>query len=160
MSMMCGYEIYFHAYHSPVDLLFTLWKQGWNFNINGKICFLPFGEEDPFDAVVNDIDNYDFFINQMKNKSAIGEFIMLSMVFEDTEIGGDFMFDSKDFCLNISLNMNRIKISKSNLTDYGWYDLKIVIPLLNAGYEITRIVAEDIGSDGETVYKKEDYIPF
>ncbi len=119
---------------SKMKIIRALLAFGWNLYRNEYVAYIPLGNnDDPSDWTAEKLKSEDILkILQQKNDS--NELIGLLLTWEDTEIGGDYLFwnDSElsfSFCIN---NNRQILSNKHHLknTDINWYLTKL-LPALN-----------------------------
>lgn len=112
---------------SVIQLLLSF---GWCFNDGGAITYLPIGDNDDFDWQRAEITD-NTLLEILREKEKLGELIGVTMTWESSSIGGEFLFYS-DGIISLNLSINRKKIKKHGYTDINWYIEKI-IPVLNKG---------------------------
>jgi len=114
------------------EIVQILLDYGWSLNDNGKMTYLPVGDNGAFSWVSEDIST-NFFMETLQKKEKLGENIGVNLTWKNTNVGGSFLFFD-DNVLSVTLTINRkIFIRKNNLevTDVNWY-LERLLPPLNA----------------------------
>lgn len=113
------------------QLIKILLLEGWTFNDDGGSSYLPLGETEGFDWVIQEKISSDLLMNILIEKEKCHEIIGVVMTWQDTNVGGSFIFRERDQ-LSILLNVNRKTICDeyyAQLTDANWY-LSRLIPIL------------------------------
>ena len=116
-----------------IHLIQMFLKFGWSLNYEGQILYLPLGDNGDFDWQKDDI-NEDEIFSIFAQKESCGETIGITMMWGDTDIGGDFLFQ-KDCSLSMLLSINRKTCADitdiTDITDVNWY-LSKILPVLNS----------------------------
>lgn len=134
MSVSASIDINLVQYQQRVSLLKViqyLLEYGWSLDYDGKISFLPIGDDDKFNWQSESMSIESFFHILMK-KEKNNEIIGVAMTWSNTGIGGDFLL-SKDGKLSVNLSINRKLIesdSSMKITDINWYLVKL-LPIFN-----------------------------
>lgn len=121
MAVSASLDIQVINYSSMSVCIKNLINFGWGFNYEGKVFYLPVGDED-FNwknDVLSDENIFKIFLEKEKNKETIG----ICMIWKNTNVGGDFLF-REDGSISINLNINRKKLF--NHTDFNWYTDHII----------------------------------
>lgn len=92
---------------------------GWTFDSDGNVFYLPLGDDDQFNWKTEFIHQEDLF-NILKRKAELFELIGVSMTWQKSNVGGDFLFRS-DGSISIALSINRKTITGCSSTDLSWY---------------------------------------
>ncbi len=109
---------------SSVKIIESLSNNGWNLINNGKICYLPIGDQDDFDWQESQISKSDF-LEVVKRKEQAGEIVGVVINWGNTNVGGDLLIH-QDYKLTFSITVNRKSLEDSDLTDFNWYLGKIL----------------------------------
>jgi len=126
MSIQASIEIGFstlHQDHTIMELIQTLLDGGWTLNDNGKVSYLPIGHDDVFDWTVHADISHDELMEILKEKEQRSEPVGVVLTWQDTNIGGAFIFQSPKK-LSIDLIVNRkiaYGINNFQMTDGNWY---------------------------------------
>lgn len=118
---------------STLSIIKTMTAAGWSITFNGETNYLPTGDADNFDWRSEAIHSAQFF-DIISKKESLGELIGITMIWEGTEIGGDFLFH-EDGLISISLSINR-KRTPNKITDINWYIDKTVNLLRREGINV------------------------
>lgn len=116
---------------SAVYLMDEMLNKNWNVRYNGKINYLPLGDEDLFEWTEN-ILTEDQLREIIKQKELQNEIVGIVFYWDDTNIAIS-MLKFQDNQISFNLNINRVVIDSmksTNITDVNWYLTKI-IPCLN-----------------------------
>lgn len=111
---------------SAVSILKALIIHGWILMNNGKILYLPLGDEDNYDWQENELSEPEFF-RIVERKEKKNEIIGVGMTWKDTSIGGTILIHSA-LDISFSLTTNRRRLV-NNITDVNWY-LERILPCL------------------------------
>ncbi len=106
-----------------LEVIKLLLAFGWCFNYDGAVFYLPVGDDDNFDWYSDDISDDDL-LDILREKEKLGELIGVAMTWENTGIGGGFLFRS-DGTVLLNLNINRRK-AEYGFTDVNWYFSRII----------------------------------
>ena len=131
--------------NSILDVINNLIQFGWLVYHGNYVSYLPIGDQDNYHW--QDAKNMDFAVLQkiIIEKEVKNEPIGLIMRWQDTEIGGAFLFHSM-YKLSVTLNINRQKISSlqpSDITDFQWY-LERIIPALTSSFTIESFICSQL----------------
>lgn len=113
---------------SPIILIEKFLNFGWTLNDCGKATYLPIGDDGNYDWQSESISK-DSLMAILDEKEKLGEVIGISMTWENTNIGGSFLF-LKNGEISISLIINRKSLGGMNNTDVSWY-LTRIMPVFN-----------------------------
>ena len=72
--------------------------------------------------------DHDEVLGILKKKETLGELIGISLTWEESGIGGEFLFRS-DGTISINLSLNTRRDPQTGFTDINWYINKLVNPL-------------------------------
>jgi hypothetical protein len=117
---------------SVVQIVEMLLSEGWTFNDGDGSSYLPLCEIEGFHWVIQKKISPEFLMNMLREKESLNECIGVVMTWQDTDVGGSFMFRrSQQF--SVLLNVNRKVICDENytsITDASWY-LSHLIPIFD-----------------------------
>ena len=131
-SIEIGLSKYPQDYKSPIELLKILLHGGWTLNDHGGISYLPIGDNDDFDWVIQAQISQNELMQILEEKEQKNERIGIVLTWQETNIGGSFMFESSNE-ISISLTINRKIVCGENsfkMTDGNWYLLRL-LPLFH-----------------------------
>lgn len=131
-SMRVKYSISQEKTLSIVQIMQLFLLEGWTFSDNGRSSYLPLGETEGFDWVIQEQISSELLMNILKEKERLSEPIGIVMTWQDTGIGGLFIFRRPQE-LSILLNINRKAIlgeDYTSITDASWY-LSRLIPVFD-----------------------------
>ena len=120
---------------SAIEIIQVLMNSGWTLVHNGYINYLPLGNKDDFDWQANKDINIEELNQILQAKKEQKEIIGVRMTWQNTDIGGDFLFWPKNnnvnsletFSLNFDGNRQKIKMENNyELTDFQWYLSKLL----------------------------------
>lgn len=114
-----------------ISIVEKLNKSNWLLNDNGKISYLPLNDDDNFDWESVSLEEKEDVLEIISEKEKQSELIGLVFTWDNTQIGGQFLFSNNIFSLIPSLN--RQKMSNSNLTNRSWY-LERLVPFLKDSF--------------------------
>ncbi|MBX9399864.1 hypothetical protein K4L06_00965 [Lysobacter sp. BMK333-48F3] len=86
--------------------------------------YLPLGDKEDFDWRTGEMTVESL----AKQKAAAGEWVGVSLVWEESGIGGNFVFEAGN-TMFVSLCIHRRSIGSTNLVDFNWYAMRILTPL-------------------------------
>lgn len=131
ISVSASIDICFSKSISRMILLQQLIDFGWSYQDNGKVTYLPIGDEDDFDWQSECI-TIERLLEILSEKDTRGELIGVALTWENSNIGGNFLL-RKNGAITVSLNINRRVIntvSSNTFTYINWYMSKLV-PVIN-----------------------------
>lgn len=141
MSISASIDIKLIKYISSIRIIQELSNFGWTLNHRGKMSYLPINDNGMFNWTDEDFCE-ESLIKILKQKEKLGELIGVGMVWQDINIGGEFLFypsDKLDGQISIILSMNR-KILQINthlkITDVNWYLIKLLPPLNKGDFNV------------------------
>lgn len=116
---------------SSIEIIKNLMANGWTLNDNGKTSYLPIGDDDDYNWILENIDSeklLDIFSEKEKRNEIIG----VSLTWKDTNIGGMLLiFAEGELSLNLTINKKYISNNFDlKIIDVNWY-LEKLIPGLN-----------------------------
>ncbi len=117
---------------SAVEIIKSLMTYGWTLNDYGKVSYLPLGDNDDFNWQSENI-SIDTLFDIVRNKELLGEMVGVMLTWEDSLIGGSFLFDNdKSVMFNICINRKKIiGYDDYNMTNVNWY-IERLIPAINS----------------------------
>lgn len=132
---------------SPLKVIDLLSQNGWRLLNDGYVSYLPIGDNDNFNWTGNKI-SVDELMRILEQKEKNKELIGIRMIWQDTEIGGDFLLWDKDVANNekiftpisFVLDGNRKlipNIEPFKITDVNWYLTKL-LPAFNQGATVVE----------------------
>lgn len=120
----------------PSELLSVLGGYGWSFFYEGSARYLPLGDDDDFDWKKDSVSE-DELVAIVREKESLGEQVGVVMVWDDSGIGGEFLFRSPgEVSFNLSINR---KVDECYITDVNWYVQKIVPAFIGAGFNVESL---------------------
>lgn len=139
MSVSTSIEINLSKPTSGIAILKKLKQFGWTYNDQGKVTYLPVGDEDDFNwrheyLPLVELDK----ILALKDEHR--ELIGVALTWKESNIGGHFLVNQAGKIL-ISPDINRkvLDINSNNkITDMNWYITKL-IPAFGQLYESISI---------------------
>ncbi len=124
---------------SATEIIEVLVSSGWNLFHGEYLSYLPLGDKDDFDWQDKKDMSWNALTKIIEAKEQAKEIVGIMMTWENTKIGGDFLFwpPKTSYCntFSLSTNNNRQVISLTNdynITDFQWYLPKLLIPLNKA----------------------------
>jgi hypothetical protein len=116
---------------------------GWSLNDDGKVTYLPSGDED-FDWRSESIQ-YDTLIKIFEAKERNKETIGIILTWKETGVGGQFLFwENGDFSVNLNVNRKMIEYEGTyNSTDVSWYLIRLLPALLKSEVIIENITFQE-----------------
>ena len=117
--------------YNGFQIFCRLLNAGWVSYFNGETSFLPIGADDfVFESVTEPCDE-QFFKELFREKQKFNEDpFAVSLMWEDTGIGGEFFFYSKNCTVYIGFDIDRRAVSNCQFLDLNWYANRI-LPHLN-----------------------------
>ncbi|MEC0124145.1 hypothetical protein [Paenibacillus pabuli] len=135
MSVSVSIEIRLSKQISRMTILRKLEDFGWTYNDQGKVTYLPIGDEDDFDWQHKSIP-LEELLKILVIKDNQRELIGVVMTWKDTDEGGTFLIEENGTII-ISPDINRKVLdieSYNKITDVNWYITKL-IPAFGQLYE-------------------------
>lgn len=114
-----------------------LLNAGWSFNYEGSVFYLPIGDDGDFDWQREDL-SASRLLDILSKKEELGELIGVTMTWEETGVGGEFLFHKSNLIV-INLSINR-QVTLLTLTDVNWYLSKLIPALRGGGISVESIV--------------------
>jgi len=127
ISVSASIDISLATQISRMKILQQLVELGWSYDDNGRVTYLPIGDNDDFNWQSECI-SVERLLEILSEKDTRGELIGVVLTWENSNIGGHFLL-RRNGTITISLNINRRVIntvSSSKLTDITWYITRIV----------------------------------
>ena len=131
MSTFASINIALKQPASSIKIIQILLNYGWTFNDEGKVSYLPIGDDDNFDWQHEKIA-VESLMKILEKKEQGKEALGVIMTWGETSIGGAFLFWQNGKIL-ISLIINRktfLSESMFEITDVNWY-LSKLLPAFN-----------------------------
>lgn len=119
---------YYNGKLSSIKIIQMLLDGGWTFNDYGASSYLPLGEKEGFGWIIQEDITHDSLMKILEKKELEGEVVGIIMTWQDTNVGGSFLFRSNNE-LSINLSVNRKTIvndSMFEITDINWYLFKLL----------------------------------
>jgi hypothetical protein len=131
MGLQASIEITYSKELNLKDFLNLLFEKQWHYNDHDTITFLS---NDEFDWENESLINYNVVLNLLNERFTDNKIIGIALLNNDNR-GGLFHFlpDKKE--IMILLNINRNKLSGSDLTNFSFYSERL-LPVLNYVSEI------------------------
>lgn len=124
-----------------VDILNMFRQIGWNiYNLQGKVEYLPVGDDDKYDWRCEDISEnelYDVISEKIAKKERVG----VNLFYKNGVEGISLMAYTTDQIM-LSIVINR-KIVKEKYTDMVWYLENIVYKFLDMGVRLLSYKLEE-----------------
>lgn len=141
MSVAASINIHFTHPVQPVQVVQLFARHGWTWcDAAGQVFYLPLHDVDTYDWQLQAISDISLFA-MLELKQQAGEVVGLSMYWQNSDIGADFVFFAPDQ-LSLCLAINRQQLPNSRLTDYDWY-IPRLLPVLDAGgYQYSYATSE------------------
>jgi len=128
---------------SSIKLIQRLLNYGWDLNDNGKVSYLPLGDNDEFAWRAESISS-ESLLAILNEKEQQGELVGIVLTWKDSRVGGDFLV-YKDGTLSISLSINRkiIEDVEGEITDLNWYLVKLLPVFKCDGWQVKSFSYEE-----------------
>ena len=128
-------ELNFSKYsENMLDILKIFQQIGWNiYNYQGKIKYLPIGDNDDYDwqcEEISEIELYDIISEKVAKKEQVG----VSLYDQNGAEGIDFIANATDQII-LSIDINR-KTVYGKHTNMIWYIENIIYRLFDAGVRL------------------------
>lgn len=122
MSVDAGLEIFFGNNTSTGTILRTLTERGWRGDNEFTIDAIDL--EDGRSKVALRLDSIEHDASELDAKLAHGEPFTITMKWQSSEQGGEFIFSIRDQ-MTFSPSINRMTLDQ-RLTDVNWYLARII----------------------------------
>lgn len=122
-----------------VSIFRSLTEFGWRYRCDEKVVYLPIGDGDAFNWCSADLKESEL-LECIRRKSEIHEIVGVAMTYEETGVGGEFLF-LPDGVLSFSISTNRLR--SSGVMDVTWYMSKIVPPIKESKWVIVSLKYEE-----------------
>lgn len=145
MSHTAGIEISISNKLDSLKLIQLFIDSGWSYDDYGMITYLPFNDNDKFDWRRANLTEFLEVAEVIKKKMINAEIVGMVLTWEDTKIGGEFLFyQENDFIMSLSSNRKTLAACY-DYTDVSWYIKRLIPPIIDAGYTIESVAwKEDI----------------
>lgn len=125
---------------SALKILDVLIKFGWTLIQNGEASYLALGDKDDFNWQLGMSTTLKELNNIFRKKEVEKEIVGVIMNWQNTTIGGSFLFWPQDNYEKFSINLDAYRQTviwppDYEVTDFQWY-LKKLLPPLNAVWPI------------------------
>ena len=135
-------ELNFSKYsENMLDILKIFQQIGWNiYNYQGKIKYLPIGDNDDYDwqcGEISEIELYDIISEKVAKKEKVG----VSLFYHNGTEGIDFIANATDQII-LSIDINR-KTVYGKYTNMIWYIENIIYRLFDAGVRLVSYRLEE-----------------
>ncbi|PBI83248.1 hypothetical protein BSF41_46020 [Flavobacterium sp. ACN2] len=127
MGLQASIQISYSIDLDVIDFLNLLFEKEWHYNDYNKITFLV---NNDFDWEIESIDNYDLILDSLDKRFTNNEIIGIALL-NKNNIGGLLHFLPGKKEVMILLNINREKVSGTNLTNYSFYSEMLLTVLDN-----------------------------
>ena len=115
-------------YIKTTDLINLILKSGWTLNDHGGISYLPIGDNGDFDWFIQAHITQNELMQILKEKEKKKELIGIVLTWQNTNIGGSFLFYPSNE-ISVSLNIDRkilYGINNFKMTNSNWYLLRLI----------------------------------
>jgi hypothetical protein len=135
MSVQASLDLNFQDYDkaiTPINLITLLLNNGWSLNDNGRISYLPIGDNYDFDWIISSQISKDELMMMLEEKEKRNELIGIVLTWKNTNIGGSILFypsDKISFVFNINRRILH-GLDNFKMTDFNWY-LSRILPIFN-----------------------------
>lgn len=141
MSKDTGLSITFaDANDDSIQLIREFIAFGWTFNNCGNKFYLPLNDRDEFNWTIENISDDELF-SILENKHTLDEMIGISMLWKESNSGGEFLFYRDKLIFSITVNR---QILLDSITDVNWYLEKIIPCILKCQMTITHIRFDEV----------------
>ncbi len=122
-------RVRFHAGGGPLSILDSLLASGWKPDDDGVVRYLPVGDDD-YDWNAAPVADLPRVMAEIRTKEKNREAIGLVLTFEDTAVGGEWLFlPNGDVAFTPSVNRK----TTEGRSDVGWYLHRILPAFQRAG---------------------------
>lgn len=119
----------FRGESDPVSVLDALLSSGWKSDDDGRLRYLPLGDED-YNWTVTSASDLPRVFAEIRTKARNGETIGVVLTFGDTATGGEWLLlPNGDVAFTPSVNRR----TTQGRTDVGWYLERVWPALLGEG---------------------------
>lgn len=101
-----------------------LFENGWDYNDNGFLFYIPLHDNDFEWEKVPFTQNKEKVLKEVYQKLLLEENIGLVIVYKNENIGGQLIYFPKSNLISFIININRVKKSNGQ-TDFSWYQRKL-----------------------------------
>ena len=128
---------------SSVELIQRLLNFGWALNYNGKVSYLPLGDNDEFSWRAESISSESLLVI-LNEKEQRGELVGVVLTWKDSGIGGNFLvYNNGTLSISLSINRKLIEDIKSGITDLNWYLVKLIPVFSRDGWQVESFGYEE-----------------
>ena len=107
--------------------LSSLKQAGWKADDGGEISYLPLGDDGDFDWRSAPLDEGSLVDTIVQSKERAGELVGIVLTWEDSGVGGQFLFNPDHRSVNVVLSNNRKLLDGcERFTDLSWYLSRIL----------------------------------
>ncbi|WP_091018219.1 hypothetical protein [Paenibacillus amylolyticus] len=127
MSVSISIEISLSKQISRMTILRKLVDFGWSYNDQGKVTYLPIGDDNEFNWQRKSIP-LEELLKILVIKDNQRELIGVAMTWKETDVGGTFLIEENGTIL-MSPDINRKVLdveSYNKITDVNWYVTKLI----------------------------------
>lgn len=141
MSTSSTLDIYFSNKSIDTFQVFTALRLGgWTPVFENEIVYLPLNDNDEFNWTSASSSEEIKVEMELKRKSEVGEMLGITLVWQDSMCGGEFLiFPGGKVSINLSLNRRPIAQFERS-TDISWYVNAILISLRDSPFQVESIV--------------------
>lgn len=131
MSVQVSIEIHFSRFYQDnviLQLIQMLLDGGWTFDNRGKVSYLSHGHNNISDWKTDTHLSCNELMEILAEKDGRKEPVGIVLTWHNTNIGGNFIFQSNEK-LSIDLTLNRkimSEISDVEITDSNWYFTRLL----------------------------------
>lgn len=125
-----------------LNILSMLDDIGWEFNVDGKLMFLPLDDAGMFNWREVPLSQRTEVEKLLAQKEKLGQLIGVMMTFHNTQSGGQMLYYPREGLLAFNWTIARRELS-SEITDHNWYNEMLVHPLMGAGLPIENVQWQD-----------------
>jgi hypothetical protein len=149
MGISASTDILFDDWkNGPLDVIKALLLDDWVNTEDAKVHYLPLYDNDQFNWKEAEPSDWEKILIELEQKSQSGEVIGIIILSKSLETGGHFYLHPREKTLSISWHINRKQINGSLLTDFDWYESRLIKPMLKSNLKIGSIQSEDMDSGG------------
>lgn len=121
-----------------VRIIEALLDYGWSIENEGFVSYLPYGDKEDFEWVLEKISRHVFF-NEIAKKERAGELIGVVLFWGASGIGGDLLIQ-KNGVVSFAASINRVELRGSSITDASWYIERLLFAFTARDFAIESYV--------------------